>query len=640
MNSNDKQTILTDIITLILTKEVVHYSDIEKYIQKSRKTVAKYLDDIEKLIADLDVSVELVRKRNAGIYFIGDVNRLMSYYKVKPIESNKDKRISNLLNLLLNLDEQITLLDLSNKLFESQSTLEKDLEYLKKTYNLKLSSNNKGIIPSMNEDEIRSILSSITKNSINQKVTHDYTANTYFYRFEIPESLKSYVDSETLEKVQSELHKFISINDIVINEYEYESILVHIAIAIKRILEGDFIEKLIITNEEVHPLTEKLSKQLSEAFDINIPNSEKKYLNLHILAIIGEPIDIEKEPINDDFLERLRELLIDHDETLISNLALHLRAAIKRGTYHIHINNPYKNEIAKLFPESFDLARNLLTDLSAMYPVMINNDEISYIAMHFQSFKERSVESNDNRISMIIVCSTGYGTSMFLSQRLKNHFGDMIKIVDTISVDELSLFKNDYEADLIISTIPIETTKKNVIQVSPLIKTNEMELLTKIVNNLQQIKKVNVSKQSFLKIIDVKNIIICDKKIEKQTAIKILVERLHDNGYVTEDMEEAALRREQISSTLLGNSAIPHGDIRFVKKPTIGLLINESGVLWDGDLVKTVFFIALNKSVSNSLDDIYSYFYDIVSDDEKIRKLSLLKEVNQVKKFLGGAVDE
>lgn len=191
MNSNDKQTILTDIITLILTKEVVHYSDIEKYIQKSRKTVAKYLDDIEKLIADLDVSVELVRKRNAGIYFIGDVNRLMSYYKVKPIESNKDKRISNLLNLLLNLDEQITLLDLSNKLFESQSTLEKDLEYLKKTYNLKLSSNNKGIIPSMNEDEIRSILSSITKNSISQKVTHDYTANTYFYRFEIPESLKS-----------------------------------------------------------------------------------------------------------------------------------------------------------------------------------------------------------------------------------------------------------------------------------------------------------------------------------------------------------------------------------------------------------------------------------------------------------------
>ena len=44
-----KQKTLIDIIKYILAKELVHYSDIIEYTQKSRKTVARYLDEIDQI---------------------------------------------------------------------------------------------------------------------------------------------------------------------------------------------------------------------------------------------------------------------------------------------------------------------------------------------------------------------------------------------------------------------------------------------------------------------------------------------------------------------------------------------------------------------------------------------------------------
>ncbi|WP_050611785.1 hypothetical protein [Ligilactobacillus agilis] len=68
MNKQNRQAVLTDIIKFILAKGLVHYNEIEDYVHKSRKTVAKYLDEIEEEIAKSNINVKLIRRRNHGIY--------------------------------------------------------------------------------------------------------------------------------------------------------------------------------------------------------------------------------------------------------------------------------------------------------------------------------------------------------------------------------------------------------------------------------------------------------------------------------------------------------------------------------------------------------------------------------------------
>lgn len=66
INSDELQ-----IIDKIIQDEIVHYADLSRVTGKSRKTIAKYLDHISSEVENFNV--ELVRKRNVGIYFEGDI---------------------------------------------------------------------------------------------------------------------------------------------------------------------------------------------------------------------------------------------------------------------------------------------------------------------------------------------------------------------------------------------------------------------------------------------------------------------------------------------------------------------------------------------------------------------------------------
>lgn len=65
-----------EIINLLLSQDTVHYSDIGEKINRSKKTIAKYLDHIEGEV--LKYGVKLNRKRNVEIYFSGNIKDLVN----------------------------------------------------------------------------------------------------------------------------------------------------------------------------------------------------------------------------------------------------------------------------------------------------------------------------------------------------------------------------------------------------------------------------------------------------------------------------------------------------------------------------------------------------------------------------------
>lgn len=163
LNTDNSSTNLTIKITkYLLSKSVVHYVDLMEYTNLSRKTISKYLDRVEKMIAEYDVT--LVRKRGAVIYLTGSLDRLRSSLPgCDAAEQSDDSRRIDLLSFLLELKQPSLLDDLAQHFFVSRSTLERDLNYLKEHFGVQLKKTQQGISLNNDELEVRQILSKLTQ---------------------------------------------------------------------------------------------------------------------------------------------------------------------------------------------------------------------------------------------------------------------------------------------------------------------------------------------------------------------------------------------------------------------------------------------------------------------------------------------
>lgn len=622
------QTLTDQILKFILTKKVVHYSDLMDYTGCSRKTIAKYLKQAEVVAARYQVS--LIRKRGHGIYLAGDQSALLANIGVTAPyqqESEEERRL-DILTMLIKLEKPILLDDLAEHFYISHSTLERDLRVLKKEYNLQYQSTNSGIQFVGLEKDKRMLLGGkvLQKYWGGQKVTQSLKTGQMRRNFTVPANFFQYVDKETLHQAQQAMQEFAELVNININEYQYESLLIHITIAFQRIKKGEFLSK---GEEHQAPAliaqhTTKLVEILTRIFKCEIPQAEVAYLNIHVMAIEDGYINLDgPDSLRPKLVKWLKNSLREYDEELLKNLGLHLIPALSRIQQGVFISNPYLDKIKTNFPVAFDKSLELALELQKEFSVRLPENEIAYLALHFESFIERSqVKLHEVRIA--IVCSTGYGTAALLKQRIQEKL-PTLEIVATLSVAEL--IDAAPAADLVVSTIPLKLQGTAVMTVSPFLSEKELELLQITANRIQKDK---YARHAFASLLSPTCIITKTKAANKEEAIVQITQRMVAAGFVEEQMTQSALDRERLASTVINEIAIPHGDLKNVKKPVIGIMTSATGIKWGKDTIYTVFFVALNRQVEDEMDDIYSYFYEVIQNGAMLRKLRTAQTVEAV----------
>src|SRR5699024_5128825 len=264
----------------------------------------------------------------------------------------------------------------------------------------------------------------------------------------------------------------------------------------------DRIKKNYIVNQEeqkyeLEKNTKKLIKKIEHEFKIQLPEFEKNYIDIHIKSIQQNNMNkieySDERQSNDNkefikFRELTKDILSDlnPDEELIEDLTVHLKSAVNRLGNNISIRNPYLEQIKSNFIFAFEQSKRLIFELEDDFDIKFDEDEIAYITIHIQSFFERT-KNNDIK-DIILVCSSGYGTSKLLEQRIKNYFRDKINIVATIGINQLS--KMNLNNKLIVTTVPITDSSINSVYVNPLLTQKD---ISKIQN---YIKSANLSSSS------------------------------------------------------------------------------------------------------------------------------------------------
>lgn len=621
------------IIKFLLKEGHTTVKEIADDLDVSEKTVSKSLKEVEAVLKKIGLS--LVRKPKIGVYIDGDLKKILPYLdnKGSQIPTTREERVIYIYSILLKSNDYITIQQISDELYISRGTIERDLAEVEKLLK------NEGVsIYKKPSKGIKLDISERDKRQLTAKFIHKFWSRNWY----IKQEQESFY--QAFEKIQADVNGIFSEDDLSIiidilrnfsrernfefSDYEFQSLVIHLAIAVERIRKGEYIEEsLYVGNIENNQMsnTTYLAKQLEQKFSILLPKSEIGYINLHLVAADQHRDTTELKDTSDNHYEtntnnisNLREIIKNtlyetaYDKDLIDGLTSHVHSSINRLKYGLSIKNPYVNTIKQNFSLSFEQALDLKKVIEFIYDIRINDDECAYIALHFEAFRERMKELPQN-VRVVLVCSTGLGSSRLLSARIKKYF-PMIKIEKILSVQELVSSKID--ADLVISTIYLELETIPTIIVSPILNESDIRTLEKNIQNVSG----NTSKKykSFKNLIFKENILLNIEALNYEDVIKCITDNLIKKGFARDGIAESAIERESLSYTSFQSIATPHANPSYIKKSNISIATLKNPITWGNEKVEVIFFISLENDKNLELDEIYEVFYDFIDNKKNI----------------------
>lgn len=573
------------------------------------------------MISKEPFNVKLVRKPNDGIYFTGDVATLANHLEKKANDrpQSKEERYHCILAKLLLGSASITIQQLSNTLYVSRSTVENDLKKVKQKlaqFGLQLAITHTGLSLIGSEHQKRQATVELISQYWGKRTEAKELNGQLVRHVQLPDNLNQLFEPALIKNILTALTELIEKSTLSFTDYEFQSLAIHLMMPAPT--GGSNGAQPVVTPFIAE--TQLLVQILERRFELTIPDFEQEYLNRHLVTVQSKDTSVQtiqtelRQSVGLPQLLRQQLAQLAVDEELIQGLAVHLSSALRRLAMGLSINNPYIDEIRQNFPQAFDQAVLLKPVLENQYQIQMNEDELAFISLHFEAFFER--HSEDTRLSVVVVCSSGIGTSQLLGQRLAKTFAKELRITRIIALGEL--LATPIKESLVISTIAIKGLSVPVIEVSPLLNRHDIGIIR------QMITEQPTPTNHLVALLQPELTIVTQEQLTDQGAIELIGQRLIDQGYAKPTVVQAALAREALASTALGRVALPHADSQLITKPAIGLLIAPQSINWQhNDKVQLVFFMALNETVHGQMRAIY---HDL---DQLIETPRLLKQVAQ-----------
>ncbi|MCY6369356.1 BglG family transcription antiterminator [Clostridium ganghwense] len=630
------------IINFLIDKD--HYitgEEISSFIGISSKTLRVDVKNINQKLKAINTEIACVKGRG---YILDTLDKnafnreLVKLYEEKVNNKNFIPTTANgrtayiikrLLILELKENKGITHSELCDELYISLTTLKSDLITVKKKlhkFNIQILKDGlRGIALKGSEDDLRSCIS------------------YFIFRWDENdivdlENVQAIFNKDKAKQIEEILIKSINKNGITITDMSFYNLLIHILIAIKRIENEntvqvvEFIDELKNTFE--FQVAKNIANSIFEVTQTELPKEEIYYITQHLYTrkIIDNAREQQEIDVQDEYNVLVKEILeeieeaigIDfkNDKVLIWSLATHLKSSINRIKFDMHITNDMLQEIKKTYSFAYKIASISGNYLEKKIGKEINEDEIGFICLHFAASLQRlKGEKGKNKLRTLIICASGLGTSMILSAKIKSDVNNKIEIVKVLPLNELtSVNKESY--DLIISTIKIDANAygvqdKKVIYVSPILKPKDMCYIKDFVEES--------SDEFLLRFLEFteEELFFVDKDFKtKEEILNFMLEEMVSKEYLNEEDKAYFFKRENISSTEIGNLiAIPHAIDINPEISKVCILVNKKPIQWEEENVRLVILMSIEKELYLEFGEILENLYTQFSDEEKVIKL-------------------
>lgn len=411
-------------------------------------------------------------------------------------QNDVDRKDEILLKLLFKSSVKMHLDDLYKDYYLSDSSIKKEIgklnDYLSE-YDLMIKKHGKRIYIEGGEDNIRKCLNQLISKMYSFDESVDDDNQLDFNKYD-------------LQLIQEQIH-FIEkkLKQAIIYPYNM-NIFSHLFVLMQRYKEGKVIQQkedsrldieelsLISNYQEVYEVSKQVIDKLSRYIHVALPSMEIYYLFQYILssrfenALYSVAINENTQEITNFYIDYVLDRL-EGDEHIDRNglyhdLIHHISPMLIRLAKSIPVKNSLLEEVRNEYSVLYDLIRqaSLLIDENYCYSLAVSEEESGYLTLYFA----RYLEGNDKEKRILILCSSGVGTSELLKVKVKKRFPD-VDIVDVVSYRVFTNRIHQYQdIDLILSTLNTKqlNCNHNVLIVSPVFNENDAKKLASILKEV------------------------------------------------------------------------------------------------------------------------------------------------------------
>lgn len=586
---------------------------VEKYavlLGVSRRSVYTWLDILEPYMCQRGFCITKIPSKGIKV-------TQLEHTASVALESDDDYSLTSrrfeLINRVIVRDEIVDLEDFCDEFFVSGSSVRKDVLALKKMLenypNIEISIS-KGKISKEYRDELtmNHALINMTE-AMATSFTAEEKKNYYDCVFDprisdvVIEMVREYLDTLNLNIAEH----YISHICTVLITLTIRAQSGHHIPTDSNLLDYDRIKQMadiLLAKQFLETLTHRLGVEFSEG-DVTLLSG---YLNADRIQISNfKKIEKEDLVIYRRILRKIESIVdisLDEQNELVQNLLFHLNAMVYRLRRGISIQNGLIDNIKREFGVLFNLIWIVMESENSQLHIRITEDEVGFMLIHIQNI----IEQQKRRKNILLVCPQGLVVSNLILNQIRAIL-PTYNFIETISIERINEVKLD-SVDFVISTVDIPNLKKPLVKVSPIISKEDILNVTDFYQNMMFAHPDTHQYCMIQKFMD-EDFVMESSLGTREEIIEMMCGRLLANEVVTAEYKESMLTRETLGSTdNIYSFAIPHGDIQYVNRTLLSVVLLKKPIRWNKHSVSIVIFFNVSRDdlvISKGiLDDIYA----------------------------------
>ncbi|ENI8448556.1 BglG family transcription antiterminator [Listeria monocytogenes] len=550
-------------------------------------------------------------------------------------ESDVTERKSKLLlELIKNSTKGVDLFELADILYISEVTLKKDIQQLKN----ELKEADVQIVTS--KDRIKLI----GKERAKRKYMISLLYEEGGYRESIKSRIQEMIEFVSIDKLQNIVKEVLAEESITTNQYSMMNIVLHYAISIVRIQQGNTLietqKTLIRKHSKEYEISKKIAKILSEEYQIHFSEAETKQLGLLYVGLQNEQSANANHGELDQFvdkkiIEALKSVLANVEETylidlqneqLFIKLAIHVQSLYYRSRYKAYTRNLSLLDIKTSYPVTFDIAVYISSLLQEKLAIDFNEDEISFIALHIGSFLE-SENRDDIRLEIGLLIEDYHDLRTNMLKKLRARFENEATIELIENEDSEGNF------DIILTTNrDVALEKSGSIFIHPLLTTKDIKKITSRIQTKKKILENQLRGQQIDRYI-VRSLYANQIDPSELTPAKIreqMISKMEKQTFVTPEFKEKVEKRERMAPTSFPSGiAIPHSIKNDALQSGVSIMTLQEPIYWNDVKIKIIALVAISKKDATEFNDFFEKFVEIVSEPINTKRLSMAESFEE-----------
>ena len=630
------------ILTLCKSKEFANINHMAEELKVTTRSVRTYIkqlnenlgEDIAQIIYVKGYGYKLEIKNKEAFELLFEENKKISFdFNVK------DERILYLLDFFTEFNDVITIDQLAEQISVGRTTIVNDIKSAREIlneYNLDLiKKQNFGMWLKGNEfDKRLFLINYIYKDSKNDLKNSKYVNG---------------VDARLLKQLKTKILRLFKEDNFYATNQIFEETIKYILVQIVRIKNGNEIVEYdkrfdLLGSYDEYNLSQKIKVIVEENFDTTLNEYETLYLTLPLVSGNAAPISKFmsnkpqlRENISDLMEKIFKEIyirmgIIISDQTLRDNLGYHLEFTLNRLLFNIKLKNLLLEDMKENYVLPYNLAKISADVIENVYNLVMPEDEIGYIAIHFGSYLEKNIISNTLQ-KVAIVCSTGLGATNLITIRIRKIIGENVEI-DTFSIFDIDKV-NLSQYDLVFTTSDIDINSNSVLKIDTIL--DESKLRNKI-EKMIYLNNSNLSKNlNNVKLAD--NLIVGAFLYEKyfsvlnnktiSAALKNMIDKMMQDGVVGEKFKKDILEREKSHPTIFKSGLLlPHSVNDKSNELCVSIGVLQKPIQYQGIEIKIIMLIVFSGDDQNSdlLVKVYEEALSIGQNEKYINQLSKCRD--------------